>query len=97
MTRLKPIQRYELISEIRSFFDIKPFEHIIPWAEKNINFAGDVSAERDRLDFSMFPYQIAPIKEWEDLHSIKKVTFVCVQQGREDELIHHWLTVEDDL
>lgn len=84
MPKLKPIERFDLIGEIRNFFSIKPFEHIVSWAEKNINFTDDVSNERDHLDFSIFPFQIAPIKEWEDLNTIKKVTLVFPQQSRKD-------------
>ena len=43
---------------------------------------GDVSAERNHLDFSLYPYQIDVIKEWEDLDSIKTVTVVACEQMR---------------
>lgn len=98
MPKLKqPIEHYDLISEIASFFSIKPFEHIIEWAQKNINFSDDVSNERDRLDFDTFPYQIDPIKEWEDLTTIKTVTLVFPQQRRQDKHISRWLALEDGL
>ena len=84
MPKLKPIHRYPLIENIKEFFKIQSWMPIIPWAEKNINFTDDVSNERDHLDFSIFPFQIAPIKEWEDLNTIKKVTLVFPQQSRKD-------------
>lgn len=37
--------KFNLIGAIRNFFEITPFEHIIPWAEKNIDFSKDVSAK----------------------------------------------------
>lgn len=71
---------FNLIQKIRSFFEIQAFQNIIPWAEKNINFSSDISAERNCLDFSLYPYQIDVIKQWEDLNSIKTVTVVAPEQ-----------------
>lgn len=84
MPRLKPITLFPLADKIRDYFRLTPFEHIIPWAQKNINYSLDVSAERSRISFDEFPYQIDPIKEWEDLNSIKTVTLVLPQQRRKD-------------
>lgn len=72
--------QFDLIKEIREFFSIQAFEKIIPWAEKNIDFSGDISAQRNFLDFSSYPYQIDIIKEWEDLQHIKTVTVVAPEQ-----------------
>lgn len=71
---------FNLIQKIRNFFDIQAFQNIIPWAEKNINFSSDISAQRNSLDFSLYPYQLEPIKQWEDLNSIKTVTVVAPEQ-----------------
>lgn len=95
MPKLKKIEHFDQIGEIFRYFSIKPFEHIIEWAQKNINFSDDVSNERDRLDFDTFPYQIDPIKEWEDLNTIKTVTLVFPQQRRQDKHISCWPTLED--
>ena len=46
-------KHFNLIEEIRKFFEIQAFESIIPWAEKNINFSNDFSAQRNFLDFSL--------------------------------------------
>lgn len=73
-------EKFDLIKEIRKFFEIQPFQSIIPWAEKNINFSNDISAQRNFLDFSLYPYQKEPLQQWEDLKSIKTVTVVAPEQ-----------------
>lgn len=73
---------FSLVDEIKKYFKISAYEHIIPWAQKNINFSGDVSSERNHLDFNLYPYQIDVIKEWEDLENIKTVTVVACEQMR---------------
>ena len=89
------VKKFDLISSIKSFFDITPFEHIIPWAEKHIDFSKDVSAERNYLDFSAYPYQVDIIKEWEDLESIKTVTVVAPEQTRKDQHVGCWPIMEN--
>lgn len=71
---------FNLITSIRKFFDLQAFVPIIPWAQKNINFSSDVSAQRNFLDFSTYPYQVDIIKQWEDLNSIKEVVVVSPEQ-----------------
>ena len=80
--------QFDLIKEIRKFFEIQAFESIIPWAEKNINFSNDISAQRNFLDFSLYPYQVDILKQWEDLKSIKTVTVVAPEQCRKNVHIH---------
>lgn len=92
---MKKYKRFNLISEIQKFFEITPFEHIIPWAEKNIDFSKDVSAERNYLDFDLYPYQVDIIKEWEDLNSIKTVTVVAPEQMRKNEYVCGWIIMEN--
>ena len=75
-------KKFDLIGSVRNFFDITPYEHIIPWAKKNIDFSKDVSAERNYLDFDLYPYQVDIIKEWEDLNSIKSVVVCMPEQMR---------------
>lgn len=72
--------QFDLIKEIRKFFEIQAFQSIIPWAEKNINFSNDISAQRNFLDFSLYPYQVDILKQWEDLNHIKTVTVVAPEQ-----------------
>ena len=76
-------EKFNLIKEIRKFFEIQAFESIIPWAEKNINFSNDISAQRNFLDFSLYPYQVDILKQWEDLKHIKEVVVCSPEQMRE--------------
>lgn len=77
---IKKIQTFNLAEEIRKYFDIQAYEPIIEWAKKNIDFSKDVSAQRNRLDFDLYPYQVEIIKQWEDLDHIKTVTVVGTEQ-----------------
>ena len=80
MPKLKKIERYDLVGEIRRFFDIKPYMGIIEWAQKNISFTDDVSAQRDTLDFEQYPYQVEILKAFEDLIHIKKIVVCAPEQ-----------------
>ena len=71
---------FNLCGQIKKYFDIQPFMEIIPWAQKYIDFSNDISAQRNKLDFSLYPYQVDIIKEWQDLNSIKTVTVVAPEQ-----------------
>ena len=75
-------KHFNLIEEIRKFFEIQAFESIIPWAKKNINFSNDISAQRNFLDFSLYPYQVDILKQWEDLKHIKEVVVCSPEQMR---------------
>lgn len=78
--------QFDLIKEIRKFFEIQAFQSIIPWAEKNINFSNDISAQRNFLDFSLYPYQIDILKQWEDLNHRKEVVVCSPEQMREKQI-----------
>ena len=81
MPKLKKLKKYDLTQHIRTYFQIVPFQDIITWAEKNINFSDDVSAERVKLDFNLYPYQKDIIKQWElKPNVIKTVTVVAPEQ-----------------
>lgn len=88
-------KKFDLIGAIRDFFEITPYQDIISWAEKNIDFSKDVSAERNYLDFDLYPYQVDIIKEWEDLNSIKTVTVVAPEQMRKNEHVCSWIIMEN--
>lgn len=75
-------EKFNLIKEIRKFFSIQAYTDIISWAEKNINFSNDISAQRNFLDFSLYPYQKEPLQQWEDLKHIKEVVVVAPEQMR---------------
>ena len=75
--------QFDLIKEIRKFFEIQAYEDIISWSQKNINFSNDISAQRNFLDFSLYPYQIDILKQWEDLNHRKEVVVCSPEQMRE--------------
>ena len=79
---MKQKKLFNLSDSLRSFFKLQAFQPIIPWSQKNINFSSDVSAERNYLDYDLYPYQVEIIKQWEDLTSIKEVVVVCPEQMR---------------
>ena len=56
-------EKFNIIKEIRKFFEIQAYTDIISWAEKNINFSNDISAQRNFLDFSLYPYQVDILKQ----------------------------------
>ena len=87
--------QFDLIKEIRKFFEIQAFQSIIPWAEKNINFSNDISAQRNFLDFSLYPYQVDILKQWEDLKHIKEVVVCSPEQMRKNESIRSWFIMEN--
>ena len=54
---------YNLIDHIRTYFEIVPYKDIIKWCEQNIDFSEQVSAQRNKLDFELYPYQVPILKE----------------------------------
>lgn len=94
---MKQVKTFNLVESIEDYFNITPYMPIMEWISKYINYADDVSAERDRPDFSQYPYQVEPIKQWEDLDCRKHVTVMMSEQMREDEYVCAWAIVEDVL
>ena len=88
---------FNLSLALRSYFKLQAYEDIISWSKKNINFSNDVSAERNYLDYDLYPYQIEIIKQWSDLSNIKECVVVCPEQMRKDELFYSWFIMENDL
>lgn len=77
----KKIKNFSLADHIRNYFSLTPFERIIPWAEKNIDFSEEISAERNKLDFAAYPYQKPILEQWEnDKKTIKTITVVAPEQ-----------------
>lgn len=89
--------QFDLIKEIRKFFEIQAFQSIIPWAEKNINFSNDISAQRNFLDFSLYPYQVDILKQWEDLNHRKEVVICSPEQMRKNKSICCWAIMANDI
>lgn len=88
---------FDLIKEIRKFFEIQAYEDIISWAKKNINFSNDISAQRNFLDFSLYPYQVDILKQWEDLKHIKEVVVCSPEQMGKTNLFVVRTIVENDI
>ena len=89
-------KHFNLIEEIRKFFEIQAYDDIISWAEKNVNFSSDISAQRNFLDFSLYPYQIEPLKQWEDLNHRKEIVVCSPEQMRKNKSIRSWFIMEND-
>lgn len=53
---------------------------IIAWAQKNINFSDDVSAQRSRLDLDLTPHLVQILKQWQFKNKIKEVTVCGIEQ-----------------
>ena len=71
----------EILEEsILNFWNITPYENIISWAERNIDFSDDISAERSKLDFSLTPHLIEPLKCWEFDNTIREVQVIGIEQ-----------------
>lgn len=73
---------FDLIQSIRDYFKINPYMPIMDWIDKNISFSDDVSAERDKPDFSQYPFQVEVLKTWEDMNLRKRVVVTAVEQVR---------------
>ena len=92
---MKKTSLFSLTDAIRGYFSIQPFMEIMPWIERNINLADDVSSERDRPDFSQYPYQVEILRQWEDMGVRKHVIVVSCEQMREDLDVPLWPSVQD--
>lgn len=66
--------------DLRNFYNIRPYQDVISWAESNIDFSADVSAERSRIDFTLSPFLIAPLRAWEFSGRIREVAVCGIEQ-----------------
>lgn len=87
---MKKIEKFNLVQEMRDYFKLSPYLPIMQWIDKEITYVDDVSAERDKPDFSLYPYQVDVIKTWEDLNVRKHVTFVSCEQMRKNKCLASW-------
>ena len=77
----KKLSQYNLIEHIKYYFKLQPYQEIVSWCQQNINMSEEISAERNKLDFTQYPYQVPIIKEWENKgKKIKTIVVVAVQQ-----------------
>ena len=80
MSRPKKYQPFNLCEHIRRYFSIMPYRDIISWAQQNIDFSDDVSAERNKLDFNLYPYQIPILKQWQNEKKVIKTIVVVAPE-----------------
>ena len=64
----------------RSLYTFTEYEDIVEWAERNIDFSEDVSAERKRLDLSLSPFLVEPLRAWEFSGRIREVVVCGIEQ-----------------
>ena len=77
----KKFEQFDLIEHIRHYFQIRPYKDIISWCEQNIDFSQQISAERNKLDFEQYPYQVPILKQWQNEKKvIKTITVVAPEQ-----------------
>ena len=55
-------------------------QDIITWALENIDFSEDVSAERSRLDLSLTPHLVEPLRMWDFRGKIREMTVIGIEQ-----------------
>ncbi len=65
---------------LRGFYAISPHHDIISWAVDNIDFSEDVSAERARLDLTLSPFLVEPLRAWEFSGHIREVAVCGIEQ-----------------
>ena len=80
MNKKKEIQIFDLIEHIKRYFNLQPYEQIIPWLQKNIDFSQQISAERNKLDFQLYPYQIPIFKQWQIKQNVRKTIVVVAPE-----------------
>ena len=76
----KKVVQYDLIEHIRKYFAIVPFKPIIEWCQQNIDFSQQISAQRNRLDFDLYPYQKDILKEWQMKSGVIKTIVVVAPE-----------------
>ena len=71
----------DLLQEsILNFWNITPYQDIVSWAVENIDFSDDISAERTKLDLSLTPHLVEPLKQWEFDGVIREVQIIGIEQ-----------------
>lgn len=74
-------QSIDLIKSMQNYLTISAYKDIISWCEQNIDFSEDVSAQRNKIDFNLYPYQVPILKQWEnDKKVIKTIVVVAPEQ-----------------
>lgn len=68
------------VSSLAELFEVQPQRDIIEWAQNSIDFTDDVSAERARLDLSLSPFLIEPLRVWDFSGKIREVSICGIEQ-----------------
>ena len=76
----KKCKPFSITEHIRRYFSFTPYQPIISWCEKNIDFSEQISAERNRLDFSLYPYQVDVLKQWQMKKGVIKTIVVVAPE-----------------
>ena len=77
----KRVEEYNLIENIKKYFSITPYKDIITWVQENIDFSQQISAQRNKLDFDLYPYQKEILQQWQMKPGvIKNIVVVAPQQ-----------------
>ena len=66
--------------DIRNFLQVAEHKDIIEWAEESIDLSDDVSAERKHVDFSLSPFLVEPLRQWEFSGRIREVAVCGIEQ-----------------
>ena len=65
---------------LSKFWHLPIRQDIITWALENIDFSGDISAERSRLDLSLTPHLVEPLRMWDFRGKIREMTVIGIEQ-----------------
>lgn len=76
----KKVVEFNLIDNIKKYFSITPYKDIITWAQQNIDFSEQISAQRNKLDFDLYPYQREILKEWQMKQGVIKTIVVVAPE-----------------
>ena len=78
--KLKKLKQFDLINSIKRYFNLTPYQDIISWCEENIDFSQQISAERNKLDFKLYPYQVPILKQWQNEKKVIKTIVVVAPE-----------------
>lgn len=78
--KLSPVEKFNPVLDWLVATIPHEREDIIAWAEKNIDFSDDISAERKRLDLSLSPFLVEPLRAWDFSGRIREVAVCGIEQ-----------------
>lgn len=69
-----------LVKSLASFIDVAPYQPILEWVERNIDFSLVPGSAFRRVDFEMYPHTREPISMWEFDGKIRELTVCGIEQ-----------------